>query len=85
MSWGDEGVRYELKRTELAGGRVYAVRDFRLKQPGSMVLGWLLSLPSGWRRYGYENDNPPILRTADEAVLDLIEHDSWEQDTADWP
>jgi hypothetical protein len=79
---GDE-LRYELKPSGIE--RVYAVRNLNPERPGS-VLGWLLSVPSGYCRYGYENDNDaPILRTVDEAVLDLIAHDSWEQDTANWP
>jgi hypothetical protein len=75
-------VRYELKPSGIE--RVYAVKNINPERPGS-VLGWLLSLPSGWVRYGYEGDNPPILRTVDEAVRDLVEYDSWEQDTANWP
>jgi hypothetical protein len=43
------------------------------------MLSWLLSLPSGWTRYGYENDDEaPILRTVSEAVCDLVAHDSWQ-------
>ena len=75
-------MRFELKPSGLAGGKVYAVHDLTRRRPG--VVGWIQRLPSGWRRYGYE-DNAPILRSMDEAVNDLIEHDSLEQDTAAWP
>jgi hypothetical protein len=76
-------MRIQLKRTELEGGTVYAVRDLHATRPGS-VLGWVQQLPGGWRRYGY-CDDPPLLATSAEAVDDLIEYDSWEQDTATWP
>jgi hypothetical protein len=75
-------LRFELKPSGLADGTVYAVHDLAGRRPG--VVGWIQRLPSGWRRYGYQDD-APILRSMDEAVDDLIEHDSLEQDTSDWP
>jgi hypothetical protein len=70
----------ELKPTELEDGTtIYGVVTKTRN-----VLGWIQHLPSGWRRYGYEDD-APIVPTVDEAICDLIEYDSHEQDTADWP
>jgi hypothetical protein len=75
-------MKYELKPTKLASG----VTVYGVVTPTRNVLGWIQSLPSGWRLFGYEDDhNAPLLRTPDEAVLDLIEHDAWEQDTQTWP
>lgn len=73
-------MKYELKPTKLASG----VTIYGVITPTRNVLGWIQSLPSGWRRFGYDDD-APLLRTPDEAVLDLIEYDAWEQDTQTWP
>lgn len=76
-------MRYELTDAGIDGVRgVYAVHVLDRPRPG--VLGWIQRVPGGWRRYGYDDD-APLLRTPDEAVDDLIERDSEEQDTADWP
>ena len=76
-------MRVDLKPTGLEGGTVYAVKDLDSSRPGS-VLGWIQKLPEGWRRYGY-GDDAPVLGSSSEAVDDLIEHDSYEQDTASGP
>jgi hypothetical protein len=68
----------ELKPTKLENDTtIYGVVT-----PTRNVLGWIQHLPSGWRRYGY-GDDAPIVHTLDEAISDLIEYDSYEQDTAD--
>jgi hypothetical protein len=78
---------YGLKPAGIEGNpNVFAVTFLqRSKHRPGNVLGWLVSLPSGWHRWGYENDNPPLLRSLGDAIADLIEYDAWEQDTADWP
>jgi hypothetical protein len=77
-------MRFELVPTKMADGQlIFGVRGLDRPRPG--LIGWIRRLPSGWTRYGYENDQPPMLRTPDEAVDDLILHDAWEQDTATWP
>ena len=75
-------MRYTLKPARLTDPHVYAVQLLDSARPG--VLGWLQRLPSGWRRSGYDDD-APLVRSLSEAVYDLIEHDSYEQQTADWP
>jgi hypothetical protein len=52
---------------------VYAVlRLDRPIRPGMTVVGWLYSLPSGWQRWGYENDDPPLVRSLDEGIESLL-------------
>jgi hypothetical protein len=75
--------RFELVDTAVDGVPwVYGVRALDRPRPG--LIGWVERLPSGWRRFGYDGD-APIFRTLTEAVDDLIEFDSEEQSTADWP
>lgn len=76
-------VRYELKPSGLDDETVYAVKLLDGQRAGNVV-GWVQQLPSGWRRYGYEDD-APILRSLGDAVIDLIEYDSYEQDTTKGP
>jgi hypothetical protein len=76
-------MRIDLKPTEMQdGSRVYAVRLLESLRTG--LVGWIEEVPDGWRRFGY-HDDPPVLPTSDEAVWDLIEYDSHEQDTEMWP
>jgi hypothetical protein len=75
--------RFELVDTEIEGAPwVYGHPGVGPATPG--LVGWVERLPSGWRRYGY-GDDTPVFRTLTEAVDDLIEFDSEEQSTAEWP
>jgi hypothetical protein len=77
-------MRFELVDTTIDGQPwVYGVRALDRPRPG--LIGWVQHGPAGWRRFGYENDNPAFFRSVSEAVDDLIEFDSEEQSTAQWP
>jgi hypothetical protein len=75
---------FTLKQTKVEDGTVYAVPKRHRYRPGSSVYGWIRQTPRGWQPYGYDNPTEPRA-TPDEAIDDLIELDSEEQDTADWP
>lgn len=78
---------YGLKQAGIDGnGNVYAVtRTEPPRGPGSVV-GWLVSLPSGWKRWGYENDNAPLVRSLDEGIESLLDKICEEEcGGPDWP
>jgi hypothetical protein len=72
-------VRIDLRPTKLENGAtIFAVP----KGPGTTVLGWVRQTSQGWQPVGYEHPTPPR-PTPEEAVDDLVELDSEEQDAAD--
>jgi hypothetical protein len=62
------------------GTTIYAVP----KGPGTSVHGWITETSQGWQPVGYEHPTP-ARPTPEEAVDDLVELISEEEDTADWP